>query len=323
VKPGRGGSGEAGRDAVADLGMDGSGEATLETPAGTEPGRDGPASASAPSQGTDPFSFPLEDAAAVLHRRIRVAPDVFVVLGSGLSPLVGEVQDSISIPYREIPGFPEPTVEGHEGHLVSGTLGDARVLMQAGRFHFYEGHPASVVVAPIRLAARLGARVAVLTNAAGSLNPELRPGYLLLLDDHINFMARRPLAGPVLEGEERFPDLSGPYDPGLQALAARLARELGIPLPRGTYAAVLGPSYETPAEVRFLASTGAAAVGMSTVPEAITARAMGMRVLAFSLLTNMAAGLSARALDHAEVLEMGRRAGGRLSSLLKAILSQL
>jgi purine-nucleoside phosphorylase len=144
-----------------------------------------------------------------------------------------------------------------------------------------------------------------------------------MLDDHINFMARSPLAGPVLDGEERFPDLSAPYDPGLQDLAMSVAAELGIQVHRGTYVSVLGPSYETPAEIRFLASTGARAVGMSTVPEAITARAMGMRVLAFSLLTNMAAGLSTGPLDHEEVLAMGQRAGARLRSLLESIMARI
>jgi purine-nucleoside phosphorylase len=202
-------------------------------------------------------------------------------------------------------------------------MGGKWVLFQAGRFHFYEGLASGVVVAPVRLAAHLGARTVILTNAAGGIAPELRPGSILLLDDHINLMGRSPLAGPEVEGEERFPDMSAPYDPELQGLALDLAGEKGIPLSRGSYAAVLGPSYETPAEIRFLRAAGADAVGMSTVPEVIAARALGMRVLAFSLITNHAAGLGSAPLRHDEVLEMGRVAGGQLNELIRSLLSLL
>jgi purine-nucleoside phosphorylase len=177
----------------------------------------------------------------------------------------------------------------------------ASVLFQAGRFHFYEGHGPSTVVAPIRLAARLGAHILILTNAAGSVKTELEPGSIMLLEDHLNLMFRSPLSGPVEEGEERFPDMSAPYDRRLQTLAMEVGRERGIPLSRGVYAAILGPSYETPAEVRFLSGVGADAVGMSTVPEAITARA----------------------LHHDEVLEMGRVAGGQLRELICSVLGRL
>ena len=242
----------------------------------------------------------MREALEAVLEIIPERPDVFLVLGSGLSGLAEGVTNGVSIPFDEVPGFPKSGVAGHAGRLVSGRVEGKRVLFQAGRFHFYEGHASGVVVAPVRLAAHLGAKTVILTNAAGSLDPGLSPGSLLLLDDHINLMGRSPLAGPVADGEERFPDMSAPYDKGLQGLALELARERGIPLSRGTYAAVLGPSYETPAEIRFLRLAGADAVGMSTVPEAITARALGMRVLAFSLITNQAAGLGSGLLNHDE-----------------------
>ena len=269
------------------------------------------------------MSFPMAEALETLQKRIPERPEVFLVLGSGLSGLAEWMPDSVSIPYAEIPGFPEPGVAGHAGRLVHGRLEGRSVLFQAGRFHFYEGHDPGVVVAPIRLAARLGARTVILTNAAGSIKPGLMPGDILLLNDHINFMARSPLSGPVELGEERFPDMSGPYDSTLRELALSLAQERGVPLSVGVYAAVLGPSYETPAEVEMLRKIGADAVGMSTVPETTIARALGMRVLAFSLITNQAAGLGPDPLDHNEVLEMGRVAGGRLKELIRALLPRI
>jgi len=267
--------------------------------------------------------FPMGEALKALREKIPERPDVFVVLGSGLSDLAEGVTDGVSIPFDAVPGFPEPGVKGHAGRLVSGQVQGKRVLFQAGRFHFYEGHAPGVVAAPVRLAAHLGARTVILTNAAGSLVPELTPGSILLLADHLNLTGRSPLAGPAVEGEERFPDLGAPYDPELQSLALEVAGKRGIPLAKGTYAAVLGPSYETPAEVRFLRMAGADVVGMSTVPEAITARALGMRVVAFSLITNHAAGLGPEPLHHDEVLEMGYVAGGGLKELIRAFLARL
>lgn len=268
-------------------------------------------------------TFPLQEALGFLHSRIEVSPEVFLVLGSGLGAVAEAVVGPTSIPYSQIPGFPETGVAGHSGRLVAGTLEGKPVLIQAGRFHFYEGYPAGVVVAPVRLAALLGVRTAILTNAAGGISEGLDPGSILLIHDHINWMARSPLAGPVHAGEDRFPDLGRLYDPALRVLARSVAAERRLSLPEGVYAAVLGPSYETPAEIRFLARAGADAVGMSTVPEAITASASGMRVLAFSLITNRAAGLSRGSLNHDEVLEVGRRAGSRLTGLLQGILSRM
>jgi purine-nucleoside phosphorylase len=199
------------------------------------------------------------------------------------------------------------------------------MLLQVGRVHAYEGHPMDVVVAPVRIAAALGIDTVVVSNACGGLRPELSPGTLVLLDDHINLMNRSPLAGPVHDGEERFPDMSRPFDAALQQLALDAALELGIELPRGTYAGVLGPSYETPAEVRMLASLGADVVGMSTVPEVITARALGLRVLGFSVVTNAAAGVAGggEALSHDEVLEMGEKTAERFGAILRGVMRAL
>jgi len=268
-------------------------------------------------------AFPLADAVAVLRSMIPDPPDVFMVLGSGLGDLAAGILDEVSIPFQDIPGFPDTGVVGHAGRMVGGRLEGKAVLVQSGRFHFYEGHDRSVVVAPVRIAESLGARMVILTNAAGGIAPELDPGDILLLDDHINLMFRNPLVGPVVGDEDRFPDMSAPYDRDLQVLAEDVAGEMGVRLPKGVYAAVLGPSYETPAEVRLLRSIGADAVGMSTVPEAVTARALGMRVLAFSLITNKAAGLGESTLHHNEVLEAGRAAGGRLGKLVRSVLARL
>jgi purine-nucleoside phosphorylase len=258
----------------------------------------------------------------MLGERLPERPEIFLVLGSGLGRLEEEVVQPTVVPFGRIPGFPSAGVAGHAGRLVGGRVEGRRVLLQAGRFHLYEGHPSEVVLAPVRLAAALGAHTLILTNAAGGIHPQLGPGSVLLLDDQINLMFRSPLAGPVHPPEARFPDMSAPYDAGLQRLATEAAREVGIPLPRGTYAAVLGPSYETPAEVRFLRWAGADAVGMSTVPEATVAHALGMRVVAFSLVSNAASGLGGT-LSHAEVLRAGGEAGGRLASLVRALIRRI
>ncbi len=266
---------------------------------------------------------PHREAEAVLRARLPDSPEVFLVLGSGLGSVVEAVEEPVEVPFAEIPGFPPPGVPGHAGRFVGGKLAGRRVLVQAGRYHLYEGHPAEVVAAPVRAAAALGIRTVVLTNAAGGIHAHLEPGDLLLIHDHLNLMWRNPLAGPVREGEVRFPDMSAPYDPELQALAEKVARRLRIRLPRGTYAAVLGPAYETSAEVRMLGALGADVVGMSTVPEVLVARAAGLRVLAFSLVTNRATGLGTGGLRHEEVLEAGRRGGELLARLLTGILPAL
>jgi purine-nucleoside phosphorylase len=263
------------------------------------------------------------DAAAFLRERLPRAPEILGVLGSGLGALADAVEDPVSIPFGEIPGLPVSGVEGHPGRYVAGMLEGRSVLIQAGRFHLYEGYEPELVVAPIRIAAVLGVDTVVLSNAAGGVNPRFGPGTIMLIEDHLNLMARNPLVGPVAGDDARFPDMSGAYDPELRAHAEEAARELGVPLARGVYAGVLGPSYETPAEVRMLARLGADAVGMSTVPEVIAAHAGGLRVLAFSLITNLAAGLHPGPLSHREVLEVGRTAAATLERLIRGVLRTL
>ena len=266
----------------------------------------------------------VQDAAAAVGARLGdFAPRVAVVLGSGLGVLAGEVQGARRIPYTDIPGFPASGVAGHKGELVAGTLAGVPVVVQNGRVHLYEGHAASVVALPVRVCHRLGARTLIVTNAAGGIRPTFRPGTLMLIADHVNLMWRNPLVGPVEPGEERFPDMSDPYDRGLRALARDVARVANVPLEEGVYAGMLGPSYETPAEIRMLQRLGADAVGMSTVPEVLAARACGMRSLGFSTITNVAAGLSAERVSHDDVLATGQRAAGQVATLIKGVLARL
>lgn len=268
-------------------------------------------------------SFDVAAAAEYLRSRIESAPAVCIVLGSGLSAIEGELTDASMIPFEDVPGFPAPSVEGHAGRYVVGRLGGADVLIQSGRFHFYEGHSSDVVGAPVRIAASLGVRGIVFTNASGAIRPTLEPGDLVLLSDHINLMSRSPLVGPVLPNETRFPDMSAAYDPRLRELALEAALETGEPLHEGTYVAVLGPSYETPAEVRMLGGFGADVVGMSTVPEVLVARALGLRCVGFSVVTNQAAGLNPGTLSHREVLDVGASAGARLAALLTLLVPRV
>ena len=245
------------------------------------------------------------------------------MLGSGLGALAETVREARRVPYARIPGFPEPGVAGHTGQLVAGTLAGVAVLVQQGRFHLYEGHSAATAALPVRVFHRLGVTTLVVTNAAGGLRPTFEAGSLMLIADHINLMWRNPLFGPVEPGEGRFPDMSDPYDTDLRALARDAARATKIPLEEGVYAGLLGPSYETPAEIRMLQRLGADAVGMSTVPEVIAARARAMRVLGFSMITNLAAGLSAEKISHEDVLAMGKRVAGDLAKLIQGVLVKL
>jgi purine-nucleoside phosphorylase len=270
-----------------------------------------------------PGEVPVREASDLLRERLPVAPRVLVVLGSGLGPLADAVEVPVSVPFTDLPGFPQPTVTGHAGRWVGGTLEGCPVLVQQGRFHVYEGHAMSVVAAPVRVAAALGVELMVVTNAAGGIAEALSPGSLVVLDDHLNLQARTPLMGPVRAGETRFPDMSEAYDPELRSLALEAARRLEIRLDRGVYAAVTGPSYETPAEIRMLATLGADVVGMSTVPEVLVARALGLRCLGLSLVTNYAAGRSGAPLHHAEVMGVAREAGGRLEALVRAVLKEI
>lgn len=265
-----------------------------------------------------PASFPLQDAREALKARLPGRPEVFLVLGSGLGGLTRGLSGALTIPFDQVPGFPGAGVAGHEGRLLWGEMEGRRVLVQSGRFHLYEGHTRELVTAPMRLSAGLGARAVILTNAAGGIAPGLDPGAILLIRDYLDLMGPRPSGRNGAEGTR------WPYHPELLALARKAAREEGVPLKGGTYAAVLGPSYETPAEVRALRRMGADAVGMSTVPEALAGAALGLPVLALSLITNRAAGAGGRgALSHEEVLETGRRAGHRLQGLIRRILRRL
>src|SRR5205809_3438389 len=260
---------------------------------------------------------------AVAERFGSLRPRVAIILGSGLGAVADAVQSAIRIPQSAIPGFPEPGAPGHKGELVGGTLEGVPVVVQSGRFHLYEGHAPDVAALPTRVFARLGAATLVVTNAAGGIRHTFRPPVLMLIADHINLMFRNPLVGPVAEGDERFPDMSDPYDPALRRLARDLARTERIPLEEGVYAGLLGPSFETPAEIRMLQRIGTDAVGMSTVPEVIAARARGIRCLGFSSITNVAAGLSAQKLSHLEVLEAGKQVAGQLEQLIKGVLRRL
>jgi purine-nucleoside phosphorylase len=250
-------------------------------------------------------------------------PRVAVVLGSGLRGLAETVDDAVRVPYSDIPGFPEPTVVGHGGELLFGVLEGVPVVVQSGRLHLYEGHALATVVLPVRTLADLGVDTLIVTNAAGGVRSSLTPPTLMLITDHLNYMWRSPLFGPALDGEERFPDMSEPYDGGLRSLARVVAQENGVPLAEGVYAGVLGPNYETPAEVRMLASFGADAVGMSTVPEVIAARARGVRVLGISTITNLAAGISRGKLSHEEVLAASERMCENLEMLVRGVLKRL
>jgi len=251
-----------------------------------------------------------------------VRPAVGIVLGSGLGRLADAVWGAVEIPYSSIAGFPEVTVAGHAGKLVAGELEDVPVILQAGRFHLYEGFAADVVVFPLRVFAELGIRTLIVTNAAGGLRLSLRPPVLMLISDHINFMWQNPLFGPVVGGDARFPDMSEPYDAELRTRARDVAREAGITLEEGVYGGVLGPTYETASEIEMLRRLGADAVGMSTVPEVIAARAAGVRVLGISTISNLGTGIAADPLSHTEVLAAGATVAEDLERLVRGVLRQ-
>ena len=272
-----------------------------------------------------PFGAEAARAAAdaILDRLDGRAPVAAIVLGSGLGALAGEIDAIARIPYREVPGFPAATVAGHAGEIIAGTLEGKFVLALAGRFHIYEGHDVRLAAFPARVVHALGASTLILSNAAGGVNRMWQPGDLMLIRDHINLMFRNPLTGPVERGDLRFPDMSAPYDSGLADIARVVAIEQGTVLREGVYAGLLGPTYETPAEVRMLAFLGADAVGMSTVPEVIVARAIGMRVLGVSCITNFASGISNSPITHAEVLETTARAATRFTALIRGVVGRL
>jgi purine-nucleoside phosphorylase len=254
---------------------------------------------------------------------IGIEPRALLVLGSGLGEVAGAIGAAVRIPYADIPGFPASTVPGHAGALVAGEWGGVPVVAMAGRFHLYEGWTPAQIALPIRVLTSLGPEVMLVTNAAGSVRPGLTPGDLMLIADHINLMWRNPLVGPVQTGEPRFPDMSDPYDVALRSRVRAVATDLRIRLEEGVYAGLAGPSYETPAEVRMLARLGADAVGMSTVPETIVARARGVRVVGISCITNLGSGIGAAPLSHAEVMDAGARVKDRLVRLVHDALPVL
>jgi purine-nucleoside phosphorylase len=249
-------------------------------------------------------------------------PTLAIILGSGLGQLAERIDRATNIPYADIPGFPPSTVVGHAGRLVVGSLERCDVIAVSGRFHLYEGHSASVAALPVRVAHALGARTLFVSNAAGGIRESFRPGDLMLIDDHINLMWRNPLIGPLVDGDQRFPDMSAPYDRELLDILREVARETGIPVQQGVYAGLPGPTYETPAEVRMLRWMGADATGMSTIPEVITARALGMRVAGVSCITNQAAGMTAHPLSHHEVLEVADRVKGSFERLVRGFIAR-
>ncbi len=266
----------------------------------------------------------IQQAAAFVRSRIDTPPAIGIILGSGLGGIADKIENKVEIPYGEIPHFKSSTAPGHKGRLVCGTLNGAAVVCMQGRLHFYEGHDMADIALPIRVMKLLGVKILIVTNAAGGVNTSFSVGDLMLIEDHINFMGRNPLIGPnAAEFGPRFPDMSYTYAPALRRLAQATAQELSIPLRRGVYLACSGPSYETPAEIRAFRVLGADAVGMSTVPEAIAASHCGMQVLAFSLITNMAAGVLDQPLTEQEVIDIGREKGHVLQELIYAIIGGL
>lgn len=265
-----------------------------------------------------------ETAAAFIHSQTALRPRIGLVLGSGLGAFADELVNATRIPYAKIPTFPHSTAVGHAGQLVIGKTGDLPVAVMQGRVHLYEGLPAGEVAFPVRVLGRMGVRALILTNAAGGINTEYGQGALVMIRDHINLQGQNPLVGANDERlGPRFPDMSYTYTKRYREIALEEAKNLSIPPREGIYVALLGPSYETPAEIRYLRAIGADLVGMSTAPEAIAARHMGMNVLAISCVTNMAAGVLDQALNHEEVLETGRRVMGQFIGLIRAVLPRI
>ena len=266
----------------------------------------------------------VERAARFVLAKTKLRPRVAVVLGSGLGGFADELKQATRIPYKDIPNFPRSTAIGHAGRLVIGKLGDYPLAVMQGRVHLYEGYSAQQVAFPIRVLGRMGVRAAVLTNAAGGINTDYKQGCLVVIRDHINLQGQNPLVG---ENDERFglrfPDMTRAYWKAYREMAAAEAGKLGLQTFEGIYGAVLGPSYETPAEIRYLRTIGADLVGMSTVSEVIAAAHIGMRVLAISCVTNMAAGITGEPISHVEVLETGERVRGEFAALLRAVIPKI
>jgi purine-nucleoside phosphorylase len=265
-----------------------------------------------------------EHAARIIRSRTTETPRVAVVLGSGLGGFADDFEDAVRIPYEDIPGFARSTAQGHAGRLVIGKIDQVPLLAMQGRVHYYEGYPLEQVTFPIRTFKLLGIKTLILTNAAGGINVQLTQGALMVLSDHLNLMGDNPLKGPNdSRFGPRFPDMSAVYSPALQELVVEEARTLGVEVRRGIYCALSGPSYETPAEIHLLRNLGADAVGMSTVPEAIVARHMGIEVLGISCITNMAAGIGDEPINHEEVMATGDRVRSTFTQLLRSVVGRV
>lgn len=264
------------------------------------------------------------EAANWIAERLVKIPDVAIILGSGLGAVAAGLEEVVKIPYERIPHFPRSTVEGHAGMLLAGRWGERQVLLLQGRFHYYEGYSMEQVTMPVRVMALLGVKKLIVTNAAGGINPSFQPGDLMLISDHINLMGTNPLIGPNWEEMgPRFPDMTEAYSSRLRAKARKVGAEIGIFFREGVYAGLTGPNYETPAEIRFLRTIGADAVGMSTVPEVITAVHAGIEVLGISTITNLAAGITEKKLSHEEVIEVGSRLSEKLAAFLSRFVREL
>jgi purine-nucleoside phosphorylase len=266
----------------------------------------------------------VKEAAEAIRSRSGTLPETAVVLGSGLGDFADTLLDATATPYGDIPYWPAANVIGHAGRLVIGSVAGRRIAALSGRVHFYEGHDLGTVVFATRVMGRLGVKHLILTNAAGGINTSFAQGALMVIDDHINLLGTNPLIGPNDERFGlRFPDMSDVYSRRLRAIADEAGRSRGVHVDHGVYIAVHGPSYETPAEIRAFRTLGADAVGMSTVPEAIAARHMGVEVLGISCITNMAAGVLPQPLNHLEVMETARRVRGSFIALLEGIIERL
>ncbi|AZN40660.1 purine-nucleoside phosphorylase [Paenibacillus albus] len=266
----------------------------------------------------------INEAAAYINSKISIKPEVGLIMGSGLGILGDYIENPVTIPYHDIPHFPISTVEGHAGELLIGTLSGRPVVLMRGRFHMYEGYGPDLTAFPVRVMKAIGAAKLIVTNAAGGVNTSYNPGDLMLISDHINFQGRNPLVGPNdPELGVRFPDMSQPYSKRLRELAAGVAKEQGFSLQEGVYLAVIGPSYETPAEIRMMRILGADAVGMSTVSEVIAAKHSGMEVLGISCVSNMASGILDQPLSHDEVMETTERVKSQFLGLVQGVVTLL
>ena len=258
------------------------------------------------------------EAVTELKHQISDQPQIGIILGSGLGGLVDEIEDSVSVRFEDIPHFPVSSVDGHRGEVLCGSLCGASLLALCGRVHYYEGYAMQQVVFPIRVMAAFEVKTVIVTNSVGAINADYKPGDIVAISDHINFMGDNPL-----KGSNDFVDLSEAYSRELRNLARQIADQQGINLRSGVYAAYSGPSYETPAEIRALRTMGADMVGMSTVPEVIQAKSLGMKVLGLSMITNMAAGMSAKPLSHQDVIKTSNEASAKFGALVKAIIGEL